>query len=92
MIINCLLFSYNRSEGDSIRLKLNKKTWFYPGFFALRKTVILRLVLAILTLFYYHFYWREAPKERRLVEAMGVEPMSALYQASSATCLSFDYT
>ena len=30
--------------------------------------------------------------QRRLVEAMGVEPMSALQQAPSATCLFFDYT
>lgn len=34
----------------------------------------------------------EAPKERSMVEAMGVEPMSALLPISSATCLVSDYT
>ena len=31
-------------------------------------------------------------RERRLVEAMGIEPMSALRQDSSATCLFSGYT
>jgi len=29
---------------------------------------------------------------RSMVEAMGIEPMSALHQAQSATCLVFEYT
>jgi len=34
----------------------------------------------------------EAPGERSMVEAMGIEPMSAISQASGATCLFFDST
>jgi len=34
----------------------------------------------------------QAQDKRRLVEAMGIEPMSALLQTSSATCLAFIHT
>jgi hypothetical protein len=34
----------------------------------------------------------EVAQQRRLVEAMGIEPMSALQITPSATCLFFDYT
>jgi len=35
---------------------------------------------------------RVVQKERSVVEAMGIEPMSAILQALGATCLFFDYT
>ena len=31
-------------------------------------------------------------QDKKMVEAMGVEPMSALHQAPSTTCLAFDFT
>lgn len=77
--------------------RASSPSYAYPGLPALQATedTILRPVLSKLFLLLYHSVKKVAchPKPwRRMVEAMGIEPMSALRQTQSTTCLVIEVT